>query len=185
MQRKLHLPECVAQGGAGHATGGKGGIRARPRAVVGCGGRGSAGAGQAAEAAEAAAAGWVGMEPGEGPGALDLHGDEEIIEVVELGPPGPGETGRPAPRTGQGLRGSGHPPGHRERCGPTPVPGPAGASPRPAASPRVASRSSAISLLWDSRPRRHRASPAAPSRSHPRCTAEHAASRALTFALCR
>ncbi|NWT11645.1 AAMP protein, partial [Vireo altiloquus] len=29
------------------------------------------------------------MEPGEGPGALDLHGDEEIIEVVELGPPGP------------------------------------------------------------------------------------------------
>ncbi|NWT63827.1 AAMP protein, partial [Prunella himalayana] len=29
------------------------------------------------------------MEPGEGPGPLDLHGDEEIIEVVELGPPGP------------------------------------------------------------------------------------------------
>ncbi|NXU07142.1 AAMP protein, partial [Buphagus erythrorhynchus] len=29
------------------------------------------------------------MDPGEGPGALDLHGDEEIIEVVELGPPGP------------------------------------------------------------------------------------------------
>uniref|UniRef100_A0A8C9EM09 Angio associated migratory cell protein n=1 Tax=Pavo cristatus TaxID=9049 RepID=A0A8C9EM09_PAVCR len=29
------------------------------------------------------------MEPAEGSGALDFHGDEEIIEVVELGPPGP------------------------------------------------------------------------------------------------
>ncbi|KAM6307669.1 angio-associated migratory cell protein [Aegotheles albertisi] len=29
------------------------------------------------------------MEPAEGPGALSFHGDEEIIEVVELGPPGP------------------------------------------------------------------------------------------------
>uniref|UniRef100_A0A8C3B827 Angio-associated migratory cell protein n=1 Tax=Cairina moschata TaxID=8855 RepID=A0A8C3B827_CAIMO len=29
------------------------------------------------------------MEPAEGPGALGFHGDEEIIEVLELGPPGP------------------------------------------------------------------------------------------------
>lgn len=41
------------------------------------------------------------MEPAEGPGALDFHGDEEIIEVVELGPPGPGETG-PASSRGTG-----------------------------------------------------------------------------------
>ncbi|KAI6065198.1 Angio-associated migratory cell protein [Aix galericulata] len=29
------------------------------------------------------------MEPAEGPGALGFHGDEEIVEVLELGPPGP------------------------------------------------------------------------------------------------
>lgn len=127
------------------------------------------------------------MEPAEGLGALDLHGDEEIIEVVELGPPGPGETGRPAPRTGQGLRGSGLPPRHREPCGPTPVPGPAGASPRPPASPRVSSRSSAVSLLWVLWPRRFRASPRCPVPQGPPLSrrAGQAASCSLTFVLCR
>lgn len=69
------------------------------------------------------ARGQAGMEPADGPGALDFHGDEEIIEVVELGPPGPGETGvppppgapgRPAPRPG--------PRGQASRCVPTPGP---------------------------------------------------------------
>uniref|UniRef100_A0A8B9SRD9 Angio associated migratory cell protein n=1 Tax=Anas platyrhynchos TaxID=8839 RepID=A0A8B9SRD9_ANAPL len=35
--------------------------------------------------------GAAGMEPAEGPGALGFHGDEEIIEVLELAPPVPAD----------------------------------------------------------------------------------------------
>lgn len=101
------------------------------------GGRGLARAGRAAEAAAAgwgAARGQAGMEPAEGPGALGFHGDEEIIEVVELGPPGPGETGRPCRVRGP----AGSPASHRG-TGPAPAPPQCWARPRvPARSPPAA-----------------------------------------------
>lgn len=155
--------------------------------MVGRGGRGSAGAGRAAEAAEAAAAGWVGMEPGEGPGALDLHGDEEIIEVVELGPPGPGETGRPAPRTGRGLRGLRPPAGAPGALRPHPsarpgrcIPPARGLSlrlvPFLCGFPALGLVAAAASRIP---PLPHPEGPPVSRR------AGRAASRALTFALCR
>lgn len=141
------------------------------------------------------ARGQAGMEPAEGPGALGFHGDEEIIEVVELGPPGPGETGRPCRVRGP----AGSPASHRG-TGPAPAPPQCWARPRvparspprrpgPAAFPRVALRSFAAPLLWVSWPRRHRdgAFPGLPrppgTRRFPPCP--QAASRVLTFVLRR
>lgn len=176
--------------GPARPAGGKGGIHARTRAVVGWGGRGLTGAGRAAEAAEAAAAaGWVGMEPGEGPGALDLHGDEEIIEVVELGPPGPGETGHPAPRTGRGLRGLWPPAGAPGALRPHPsarpgrcIPPARGLSPRRASFPCGFPALGFVAAAASRIPR----CPVPPSPQPPReGRAGQAASRALTFALCR
>lgn len=152
--------------------------------MVGWGGRGLTGAGRAAEAAAAAAAaGWVGMEPGEGPGALDLHGDEEIIEVVELGPPGPGETGRPAPRTGQRLRGLWPPAGAPGAPRPHPSARPGRCiPPLPALRP--------VPLRFPCSGSHGRGGiahpPAAPALGTPAVPLSRAGrSRALTFALCR
>lgn len=117
------------------------------------------------------------MEPAEGPGALGFHGDEEIIEVVELGPPGPGETGRPRAAHRAGPAGLRPPAGAPGPLRPRPSAGPgmaAGPVPFPdpgsAASPRVALRSLAAPLLRVSRPRSHRdrASPPPPPPPSPR-----------------
>lgn len=128
---KLQLPGSTVRGGADppcwrkRRDPGEGAGRGWLRREGG--GRGLVRAERTAEAAagRGGVRGQAGMEPAEGPGELGFHGDEEIIEVVELGPPGPGETGRRAPDRACG--------GSHGGTGPAP--------PRRRARPRLLARS--------------------------------------------